>query len=513
MALMSTILSGLRIARNYFSIPGRGSKSNITNPWCLIMQGQSVSPSLASPIPALLAALDAITKVLDDWERQSFVSPPPKEVVDISKYDPLYRSMDGMATHWHHLNDFESPVRGGGEADNPSSMIDLHFMGIVAVLVQHGMSTAIELWMRGNHLTTVLELHNSAVSTASKVWDIKRLSDGRFMIAVIKSSAIHHQPEGVWITFHDNSADFLLEKPLTSHNKQPKDHDIKTSLMEWDNGTKLQGTITYPPTYSQSSAPLPTVLFIHSGPYDRTTLTFKLDKFRLQLLLASHRYLVLSPNYRGSSGRGLAFARVTGSQLITKSWSDCDSLINHAINRKLADPARLSLGEHSSGGYLAALGASITKDKYKACITWSGASDLSSLVASSQTPEFQFSMSGIAPCHGEAEGLMREVGGRMVHPSPVRNLAGVETAFWILHGEDDPQIPVSQAVVLWRGLQRMSRFPERHQLPVYPREGHVFAEKGHFEVRWRGCLGTLARIWLRKVIKRDISNFSLSSRY
>jgi dipeptidyl aminopeptidase/acylaminoacyl peptidase len=50
-----------------------------------------------------------------------------------------------------------------------------------------------------------------------------------------------------------------------------------------------------------------------------------------------------------------------------------------------------------------------------------------------------------------------------------------------LHGEEDPQIPVAQAVVLWRGLRRLSRFPDQHVLAVYPREGHVFGEKPHLE--------------------------------
>jgi dipeptidyl aminopeptidase/acylaminoacyl peptidase len=51
----------------------------------------------------------------------------------------------------------------------------------------------------------------------------------------------------------------------------------------------------------------------------------------------------------------------------------------------------------------------------------------------------------------------------------------------ILHGEEDPQIPLSQAIILYRGLKRLSMFPERHRLAIYPREGHVFSEKGGFE--------------------------------
>lgn len=58
---------------------------------------------------------------------------------------------------------------------------------------------------------------------------------------------------------------------------------------------------------------------------------------------------------------------------------------------------------------------------------------------------------------------------------------------------EDPQIPVAQAVVPFRGLRRLSRFPERHMPAVYPREGHVFAEKGHLEDAPRRILEHLER--------------------
>ena len=432
------------------------------------------------------------------WERQSFLWPTLTEVVEISKYDPSYRAMDGMATHWHSLDSFETPVRGLGETDNPDSMIDLHFDGLVAILVQRGMHTAIEIWKGANYVETLLELHDSALSTTRRSWDIKRVSNGTFKVALIKSSAIHGQPEDIWATTVDTNGNLTLKTPLTGHNKRLQGIDIKTSLLEWDNdGTNLQGTITYPAAYKPSSTPLPTVLLIHSGPYFRATLDFKIDNFRLQLFLASHGYLVLCPNYRGSSGRGSSFARVCGSQLITESWSDCDSMVEYAVSMRLADPARLALAGHSSGGYLAALGASITKCKYRACTSWSGASDLCSLAGTSQTPEFQFSMSGLTPWYAEPENLLRNVGGRMVHPSPVRNLEGVETAFLIVHGEDDPQVPVAQAVVLFRGLRRLSRFPERHAMAIYPGEGHVFTERRHLEDSLSRMLEHLGRFLLQ----------------
>jgi dipeptidyl aminopeptidase/acylaminoacyl peptidase len=346
-------------------------------------------------------------------------------------------------------------------------MIDLHFDGMVSILVQRGMDTAIEVWKGAKQLKTLLELQDAAISTANGSWHVRRLPNGIFSIAVIKSSGIDRQSEEIWITSEDTNGGFTFDKALTAHDKELEELNIKSAMLEWESdGIKVQGTVTYPSTYTPTSAHLPTVLLIHGGPYSRTTPDFKLDQFRLQLFLASQGYLVLSPNYRGSSGRGSVFARVSASQLVTASWSDCDSMIDHTVSLGLADSSRLGLAGHSSGGYLAALGASITKAKYKACITWSGASDLVSLTGTSQTPDFQLSMSGLAPWLAEPEELLQNVGGRMVHPSPMGNLEDLETPFLILHGEEDSQVPVSQAVVLWRGLKRLLRFPNRHVMVI-----------------------------------------------
>ena len=56
--------------------------------------------------------------------------------------------------------------------------------------------------------------------------------------------------------------------------------------------------------------------------------------------------------------------------------------------------------------------------------------------------------------------------------SPIRFVKDVETAVLILHGEDDKRVPMSQSISFFRGLRRESKYPERAQLVIYPREPH-----------------------------------------
>ncbi len=49
-------------------------------------------------------------------------------------------------------------------------------------------------------------------------------------------------------------------------------------------------------------------------------------------------------------------------------------------------------------------------------------------------------------------------------------------AVLIVHGEDDTNVPVGQAIYFHRAL---SRFGVEHEFVVYPREGHGLAERNH----------------------------------
>ena len=60
--------------------------------------------------------------------------------------------------------------------------------------------------------------------------------------------------------------------------------------------------------------------------------------------------------------------------------------------------------------------------------------------------------------------------------SPISYASKVSTPVLILHGEDDTNVPLVQAVYFQRAL---SRYGAEHELVVYPREGHGTRERNH----------------------------------
>jgi dipeptidyl aminopeptidase/acylaminoacyl peptidase len=60
--------------------------------------------------------------------------------------------------------------------------------------------------------------------------------------------------------------------------------------------------------------------------------------------------------------------------------------------------------------------------------------------------------------------------------SPISYAGNVTTPVLILHGEDDTNVPVGQAMYFHRAL---TQFGAEHELVIYPREDHSFTERAH----------------------------------
>jgi len=66
-------------------------------------------------------------------------------------------------------------------------------------------------------------------------------------------------------------------------------------------------------------------------------------------LLASAGYLVISPNYRTSQGRGSSFASSANAGIGVHDWSDCDSMVDQVVRRGWADEQKLGIAGWSHG--------------------------------------------------------------------------------------------------------------------------------------------------------------------
>ena len=65
---------------------------------------------------------------------------------------------------------------------------------------------------------------------------------------------------------------------------------------------------------------------------------------------------------------------------------------------------------------------------------------------------------------------------RYAELSPLTHVSRCKTPTLVLHGEKDLRCPLAQGRAWYRGLKSLG---VESEMMVYPREGHIFGERGH----------------------------------
>ncbi|MGH3420335.1 MAG: alpha/beta hydrolase family protein, partial [Streptosporangiaceae bacterium] len=233
-------------------------------------------------------------------------------------------------------------------------------------------------------------------------------------------------------------------------------------------GLSLDGLLVLPPGRNRADGPFPLITLVHGGPDARYADQFMLAYHPSGQWLATAGYAVFLPNPRGGVGHGRDFAATVVRSVGGSEWSDIISGIDLLIAEGVADPDRLGIAGASHGGFMAAWAIGQT-DRFKAALMLAGVSDWGMLVATGEGGTLEAALSG--SCGWEGTGP---------HPhdqvSPISFASKIRTPVLIVNGEDDTNVPVSQAIYFHRAL---SCYGAEHELVIYPREGHGLAERNH----------------------------------
>ncbi|HMD32402.1 MAG TPA: S9 family peptidase [Candidatus Acidoferrales bacterium] len=244
-------------------------------------------------------------------------------------------------------------------------------------------------------------------------------------------------------------------------------------------GVEVAGNITYPPDYTAGRR-YPTILRPHGGPVSQTDATFD---FTAQLF-AANGYVVLQPNYRGSSGYGQAFSQAIYADWGNLEYKDLMTFVDYTIARGIADPDRLGVGGWSYGGIMTNY-CIIKTDRFKAAI--SGASEVL-YISNYGHDHYQrdFNLEFGPPWK------KREIYERL---SPFNYVEKIVTPTLIMGGEIDWNVPIINSEQLYQALKVLGRTTE---LVVYPGEYHGFTKPTHLKDRYERYLA-----WYAKYLKGE----------
>ncbi len=240
-------------------------------------------------------------------------------------------------------------------------------------------------------------------------------------------------------------------------------------VVDWkaSDGLELQGVVIKPVGFVEGTA-YPLAVLPHGGPEGTSLHAWTTGMNSPAQLFATRGYVVFMPNYRGSAGRGPAFAKADHNDLGGEEFNDVLAGIDSLAARGWVDPERVGMGGWSYGGYFSGLAATMHSDRFRAAMV---AAAITNWVSFTGTTEIEHENSlvhwNMWPWDDMDLPWER---------SPLAHMKGSKTATLIVHGAADTRVPVGQSLELYRGLLHLGT---PTQLVMYPREGHGLGENVH----------------------------------
>ncbi len=199
----------------------------------------------------------------------------------------------------------------------------------------------------------------------------------------------------------------------------------------------------------------PMVVYIHGGPNGQDDHGFDVT----HQWLAAQGYLVLAPNYRGSSGRGEKFQKAIHGDWGNLEVMDVLGAVDEVVRQGLADPDRLGIGGWSYGGITT--NYTIASDaRFKAAVSGAGSS-------------LQLSMYGHDQYIVQYEievGLPWKAQDRWLKVSyPFFHADRIKTPTLFMGGEKDFNVPITGSEQMYQALKTLG---VDTQLVVYPGQFH-----------------------------------------
>lgn len=220
-------------------------------------------------------------------------------------------------------------------------------------------------------------------------------------------------------------------------------------VISWESsdGTEIEGVLTTPVNYDVTKK-YPLLIVAHGGPAWASFSIFSTcfnGKYPVEQFIEKG-FIVLEPNYRGSSGYGNEFLQANYQKLGLAYYDDVISGVDTLIEKGVVDEHRIGIMGWSNGGYVAAF-CSTYSNRFKVASVGGGITNWSSHYVHTDIPYSIKMYLGTTPWGNPAlYGLV----------SPVNYLKSASTPTLIQHGEDDIRVPITNAYELYRGLKEMN---------------------------------------------------------
>ncbi len=224
-----------------------------------------------------------------------------------------------------------------------------------------------------------------------------------------------------------------------------------------EDGAEVHG-LWWPPSEPSAGAP-PLLVHVHGGPTDQA----RADWWRRADFFRDRGWAVLTPNHRGSTGHGRAYAQALAGRWGELDVADVVAGIRVAPQRGWGDLDRIALVGGSAGGFTTLLACASRPGLVAAAAVRYPVTDLHALAAATHRFESRYNDTLV--------GALPDAATRWTERSPLAHAARIRTPLLVLRGDDDPVVPSDQVDALVAAVRAGGTRVEDH---VYEGEGHGF---------------------------------------
>jgi dipeptidyl aminopeptidase/acylaminoacyl peptidase len=208
-------------------------------------------------------------------------------------------------------------------------------------------------------------------------------------------------------------------------------------------------------------SPLPVILYIHGGPASQIRPDF--DP-RFQFFL-SRGYAILAPNVRGSSGYGKTYMALDDVRLRMDSVTDLKYAVDWLRQTGEVDVDRIAVYGRSYGGYMVLAAVTTYPELWAAAIDVVGIGNWVTFLENTGSWRRAHREKEYGSLEHDRE-FLREI-------SPIHKVDQIQAPMLVIHGSNDPRVPVTEADQIVSSLRQRNHPVEYLN---YPDEGHKISK-------------------------------------